>query len=433
MKLPLATAIMAVIASLASATSGPLHPVASPRLSDANVEPATSGATAPISAAESLGKLKLPHVLLDIEAPRYSPLLPLGTMFSSSGWPIVIRADASGNALGIATNSLPPLFPADHQTGYVVFTDPDGCLELPPPFDSNGTPCAGFPSDETYMEFTNDVDQVGLPDNAGNPGRRVALAVPADSGRPVFHSVGDLNGDNVLEQDDTEVGPSTGESVDDGFGYGADDDFPGLVLLTPVGNGLVLDADFNRPAHRVERNLAGFLNWVGYELASATRNTIVRAGMIVPYGLVAPLMKTDDCIGAIGASPPCTGPARFRIDGGPLMQAPGAVGPGPFTGTYPQMFNAQTYELRAFVVSGIAPSTLADLDNDGVVSARDATLAGYNVISNEKVVRFRQVHGTFCGGVVNVNVFFDDVDGNGFATDTIVCPAGPGQITKIPR
>ena len=47
--------------------------------------------------------------------------------------------------------------------------------------------------------------------------------------------------------------------------------------------------------------------------------------------------------------------------------------------------------------------------------------------------RFRQVHGTFCGGVANVNVFFDDVDGNGLATDTIVCPAGPGQITPIPR
>lgn len=374
-----------------------------------------------------------PLVKLDIEAPRYNPRLPLGTMFSSSGWPIIIRADASGDALGIATNALPPLFPAERQTGYVVFADPDGCLELPPPFDSAGTPCAGFPSDETYMEFTNDVDQAGLADNAGNPGRRVALAVPADSGRPVFHAVGDPNGDFVLEPVDVEVGPATGENVNDGFGYGADDDFPGLVLLTPVGNGLVLDADFNRPAYKVERNLAGFLQWVGYELSSATQNTVVHAGMIVPYGLVAPLMKTDDCIGALGASPPCTEPARFRVDGGPLTQIPGATGPGPFTGSYPLVFEAPTYELRAFIVSGVAPSTLADINHDGVVSARDATLAGYNVISNEEVVRFHQVHGTFCGGVVNVNVFFDDVDGNGFATDTIVCPAGPGRITPIPK
>jgi hypothetical protein len=285
------------------------------------------------------------------------------------------------------------------------------------------------------MEFTNDVDQAGLADETdkGTRERRAALAMPAVSGRPVFHAVGDSNNDFILDPVESAVGPSTGDSVDDGFGYGADDDFPGLVLLAPVGNGLVLDADFNRPAHRTQRNLAGFLQWVGYELSSATRNTVVRAGMIVPYGLVAPLMKTDDCIGPIGASPPCTAPARFRVDGGPLTQLPGAVTRGPFTETYPQVFNAPTYELRAFVVSGVAPSTLVDLNNDGIVTSRDATLAGYNVISNETVIRFRQVHGTFCGNVTAVNVFFDDVDGNGYATDTIVCPAGPGQITKIPR
>ena len=100
------------------------------------------------------------------------------------------------------------------------------------------------------------------------------------------------------------------------------------------------------------------------------------------------------------------------------------------------VFDALADPTRRAVIRALAdvgPSTLADLNNDGIVSARDATLAGYTVISNEKVVRFRQVHGSFCGGVANVNVFFDDVDGNGFATDTIVCPAGPGQITRIPR
>ena len=434
MKLPLVAAIAAVIAGLVSATTGPSNGMPSPRSSAEARHARPLATTRTAGSTTTSSKLKLPDVLLDIQAPRYSPLLPLGTMFSSSGWPIVISADANANALGIATNALPPVFPAEHQTGYVVFSDPDGCLELPSPFDGGGTPCAGFPSDETYMEFTNDVDQAGLVDEAdkGNRGRRAALADPAQSGRPVFHSVGDVGG--VLGPVDAQVGPDTGESVDDGFGYGADDDFPGLVLLTPVGNGLVLDADFNRPAHKVERNLAGFLQWVGYELSSATRNTVVRAGMIVPYGLVAPLMKTDDCVGGTAASPGCNEPARFRIDGGPVTQVAGETGPDPFTGTYPPIFEARTYELRAFVVSGVAPSTLADLNNDGVVSARDATLAGYNVISNEKVVRFRQVHGSFCGGVPGgVNVFFDDVDGNGRVIDTIVCPAGPGQITRIPR
>jgi hypothetical protein len=438
MNLPLASAIaVALLAGLATAASSRTPPATSLH-APASEAARTTAAPSPRPASTRAGmkaKLKLPYVLLDIEAPRYSPLLPLGTMFSSSGWPIVIRADASGNALGIATNALPPVFPAEHQTGYVVFADPDGCLELPFPFDSGGTPCAGLASDETYMEFTNDADQAGIPDEAdkGNRGRRTALADPAQSGRPVFHSVGDPNVDYVLDPVDASVGPATGDDVDDGFGYGADDDFPGLVLLTPVGNGLVLDADFDRPAYKVQRNLAGFLQWVGYELSSATRNTVVRAGMIVPYGLVAPLMKTDDCIGGTAVTPACSEPARFRVDGGPSMQLPGATGPGPFTGNYPPVFEAPTYELRAFIVSGVAPSTLADINHDGIVSARDATLAGYDVISNEKVVRFHQLHGTFCGNVNAANVFFDDVDGNGRATDTIVCPAGPGQITRIPR
>ena len=48
----------------------------------------------------------------------------------------------------------------------------------------------GKPSDETYMEFTNDIDQVGVADAVGNPALRAALGDPAQTGQPVFNDLG---------------------------------------------------------------------------------------------------------------------------------------------------------------------------------------------------------------------------------------------------
>lgn len=399
-------------------------------------------------------------VNLDIEAPKYHPDLPLGIMFSS-GWPIVFKAVARADALGIAMDAQPSEYPTIEETGYVVFADPDGCLALPEPFivgynypgvpnpanpcpvydfDPDNDPSTPPPppprpaSDETYLEFGNDVDQVGVVDASGNLGRSAALATPAQSGEPGFISAGDPDNNQVLDQVVVQVGPETGASVADGVGYGADDDLPGLVLLVPHGVGLVLDQNFNRPTVKEQRNLAGFLNWTGYELKSAVGSTVIHAGMVVPYGLVAPLMQTDDCVGFTSGSPTCSENERIRVDGGPIVAAPTAQGLPGLQGNYPEIFGGQTYELRAFLVSGVAPSTLADANGDGKVSASDAVLAGYKVISDEAVTLLRQYHGNYCGGIsFTQQTFFADFDGNGRVLNSIVCPAGPGQITRPPQ
>jgi hypothetical protein len=191
-----------------------------------------------------------------------------------------------------------------------------------------------------------------------------------------------------------------------------------------------LNADFSRPAIRQQRNLAGFLNTVAYELNDPDGSTTLTASMVVPHGLIAPLMKIDDCVGTV-LSDHCDGGSRYSIDGGPIVTAPVST---TVQSLYPQVFNSLPYyEVRAFVVSGVAPSVLSDGNGDGAVTASDATLAGYNVISNEEVVRVRQYHGEICGGVPFLDVFYADLDGNGRAIAYLVCPAGPGQITKPPR
>jgi hypothetical protein len=413
---------------------------AAPSDDAATAMPAASSLPGPVSAAAR--PEPAPLVRLDVEVPRYNPKQPLPLMFSS-GWPIVFKATTSQNALGIAMDMQPSEFPTLGESGYVVFADPDGCLALPEPFvvaygagscppynpDPDGNPDTPPPpeprpdSDEVYLEFANDTDQVGVDDDAGHLGRSAALGDPATSGEP---RVREFNG--TVAGNLRAVGPATGGTSDDGVGYGADDDLPGLVLLSPHGVGIVFDGEtFNRVAPLTQRNLAGFLDWVGYELRAATGTTIVHAGMVVPYGLVAPLMQSDDCIGDAA----CDDPARYRLDGGPLVVSTNS---STFQFNYPPLFQQVTYELRAFLVSGVAPSQLADANGDGVVTAADAQLAGHAVISNEVVFRLRQFHGNYCGGIsFTQQTFFADFDGNGMALGTIVCPAGPGLITRPPN
>ena len=433
MNFPLRAALLAALAAglglAANSARQPLPPSQSLRQGDA--DPMLQSDVRVYATTAKPTPKPVPLVKLDIESPTYNPTLPYGVMFSS-GWPLVIRAVGSPAALGIATNALPSLFPGIHQTGYLVFQNPDNCLELPPPFVDAGLPCAGLPSDETYMEFTNDVDIVGVADevDTGNPGRAAALADPVLSGDPIFTGDGDINNDQILDPVQVAVGPDTGDATADGVGLGADEDFPGLVLLSPTGVGLVLNNNFTRPSIRQQRNLAGFLNAVGYELNDPNGSTTLSASMVMPHGLIAPIMKIDDCVGTF-VTYHCDGGSRYQIDGGPLVTA--SINAN-VQSLYPQVFNSVPYyELRAFVVSGVAPSVLSDMNGDGIVTATDATLAGYNVISNEEVIRVRQYHGDICGGVPLRNVFYADFDGNGRVLSSFVCPAGPGQISVPPK
>ena len=425
----LSLSALTALAALAASTDAPRSVRPDGLAVVAQAHGVRSPAAADTATASGTSSRNGPLVRLDIVSPLYRPPLPYGIEFAS-GWPLVIRAVGSPTALGIATNAAPQQFPGIGQTGYLVLRDPDACLELPPPFFRGEPPCSTDDSDETYVEFTPGSDATGVHDEGGNPGRLLALADPLESGEPRFDGVGDTNNDQILDPVETPVGPATGGVLSDGVGYGADDDLPGLVLLSPVGPGLVLNADFTRPATLTQRNLAGFLGQVGYELNDPHRSTSFTASMLVPNGLFMPVLKVDGCVGT-PTSGVCDGATRYQVDGGPLRQDRGNIS---VQALYPQLVNARPYyEIRAFLVSGIAPSTLADLNHDGRVTAADARLAGYNVISNEDIARVRQYATDICTGVPLANVVYADFDGNGVATSIFVCPAGPGQITRPPQ
>jgi hypothetical protein len=199
----------------------------------------------------------------------------------------------------------------------------------------------------------------------------------------------------------------------DGKGWGADDDAPGVVLLSNTGPGVVLDQNFNFPAGpRQLRNLAGFLTSVAWEMNDSVKHSDVVLHMNVPNGLFKPVVQLDTCVGIV-SNGVCPGGQLFRVDGGPLATSITNLGDKVTT-------------LRIFVVNGTAPSVLSDLDGNGVVDSKDAVLAGYSLISREATLRFRTFNQDEILG------FIVDLDGN-HAAPAPPLPAGGGQVSPIPR
>jgi hypothetical protein len=386
----------------------------------------------------------------------------------ATGWPLTLRLSSNGE-LGIGRPFVTPYFPQFGDFGFIVFADPDGC----PSFDALNAPCPGG-VDETMLEFWPDMDRAGISNPHGNVERLIALTESGGGGSPkvlVFDPNTGLNnllvrygpyvgGDDTLalrcvggrlaiypgepclsDADCTSGGTCRQVPLEaDGFGYGADDDVPGLALFSDTGVGLVLDQSFNPGQPRQSRNLAGLVHSVAYELNDATSKTSVQVHLNVPgsrtvtlplsagpfipavspLGLFTPAVLADFCVGD-PQSCNILGAGLVRIDGGPLTAMTVAEVAG--------YLNSRVVTLRAFVVNGTAPSVLTDLNGDGVVGAKDAVLAGYSLLSGEKAFR---IVGFYDGEMFELFLPYD-FDGNGKTVGAVAAPKGPGTTTIVPR
>ena len=344
-----------------------------------------------------------------------------------SGWPLGLRLSAN-NELGMATDHFN--FPPPGVKGFLVFEDPDGCLSitsLAAALSPQGAPLCPV-LDETFLEFTPDRDMAGMEDQSGNAQMREALV--GDS--PTILAWGESAYDR-----EKMYGPGTGGDVSDGYGAGADDDVPGLVLLADRGFGVELDegcdpADPDCGRTGFARNLAGFFDSVAYELNDATRRTNITLHMNVPSRLFEPLQLIDTCV---GTPEDCELSPLVRIDGADAMSVAALTEQSGLS--YQEMLQDLTITLRAFVVKGIAPARLSDMDGDGVIGAGDAEFEGYTLLSGEAFLEFRIIYNEFGPGFGNSaitpgNFYWVDLDGNG-GEPVLTIPGGPGRITRIPR
>ncbi len=136
----------------------------------------------------------------------------------------------------------------------------------------------------------------------------------------------------------------------------------------------------------------------------------------------------DPCIGDIATCTE-TGLGMMRVDGG-AAQPVGKSDPSLIS---IDLLNQGEFTVTAFVVSGDAPDTLSDMNNDTVVNAVDASMAGYDVISNELSFTVLQYDQLDCFGGGGFNYFFFDLDANNSVAATKVCPTGPGRFERPPR
>jgi hypothetical protein len=347
--------------------------------------------------------------------------------YAASGWPMSLTMTIREPFLGIETiaGDRYPSQIADQIPGSgpnegpfrIVYNDPDGCQSLSrTPIAGGACPEFGAPSapiDERNVEFAPGVSVPGTPDNAADSetGPTIPILAPIGfSGQQYF-------------------GPDAG-SRSDGYGYGPSWRMPGLVLLSNVGIGIISDSNFDRSPTRQCRNLAGFLNSVSLTLNNGDGRSSLHMHTNVPPELFSPIALVDRDVTAL---PACPGDSELiRFESGPAQCMTRAE----IDAAYDRNVN-----VRAVVVSlddigrRKAPRTVTDFNGNGVCDAGDLRLAGYRVVSNTALIRFRQLHqnDTWDFGYP----FPADLDGNGTAglalRFTEIIPSARGGRLLAPR
>lgn len=372
-----------------------------------------------------------PPVRLSIQAPD-------GGFFQGqitpTGWALVLRAEVPGS---VAIVEAPEEAPSGRREA-IVFSDPDGCLDLSHfPITNAGQPyetCAGGP-DERFLEFTTErFDTFDIVDtNTGNFQVRAKLVDDAFApGVPLNKPYFKNTAGNIVPV----PRPMTGGALIDGYGFGPDDDIPGLVLMANLGAARVFDENFNRPT-RMVRNLAGFVTSVAQELLTRRDGSALTISMHVPAGVFEPIAMFDLDVDAPDVD------YQRRLESGPVRSFTFSTPPATqdellfeITSSYSPYF----LDLRAVIVEGVAPTFIEDANGDGRFTAADLTKMGFRVISNEaelrNVVEFdvlvtQTLSGRTCPPAT---LLYVDLDGNG-RDGAINCQGsgGAARIRRLPR
>ena len=286
----------------------------------------------------------------------------------------------------------------------LVISDPDDCLEFdlghptyPGAFDGA---CANSLADEVYFAFRSDpndrsgvtdIDQCDFlieqprlqddpPTTSPEDSNKAYLLAPdqafPDGSPPIARSMGPLTG---------------GQTIGDCYGYGQDEDLPGLVVMVDVGAARVFDQNFDTievaPGVRRIRNLAGFTSTVTRELQDRLGRSHVVAHMQVERGMLEPLVAFD--ARTAPASPFIGATFHRRIDSGPVETFSWVTQP---TSDYSAaeleellatLPDGTSVKIRAVLVEGPAPAYIDDLDQNGKFTINDLVLMGHTPLSNQ--------------------------------------------------
>lgn len=372
-----------------------------------------------------------------------------------SGWPLEFKIEPISPDNYCLAHLGPSRLPTvGTQVAMVYKGDVQNCTDFPHYWRRRDA-SSNIPGGLKAVEFTPDSDQVGVLDSAGR--QVVRNRIEDFSNYPTFSFDGQstLVGP-ILYPPANELPRSASDSVRDGIGYGANDDLPGLVIISDVGPGVLFESDLGlagdvtlrekTPAQR--RNLAGLFTDVNFVHKPRTESSpeqvsYISTRMNVPSGLFEPIILWDPCYenadaratpfrrshpdwsfdGPLGRS--CNdgqGGVRAVLveDSGndsinSVIQAwPNYPDKSQYNQPYPHQM---TVTLRAVLVNGDAPDIINDCNGDGVVSVSDLKVkcnGWQTLISNEIyfriTIRNSYIH---CGGFQE-DIVYVDFDGNGY-------------------
>ena len=323
----------------------------------------------------------------------------------SGQWALVLEFEVQG-AVGIVDDGIDKGI----NNSALILRDPDGCINMQG-WIAPGNPlnpiegCTG-PVDETFVRFTPDpLDTPGVSDTSGNTGIiDLQNALQDDAYDP--GNLANLNRqyfDNGFGGAPSAfVGVGTEDATAnpiDGYGYGVNDDFPGLYIWADIGTGRVTDEsldfvpDPDTTANKL-RNMAGLVNGVFYtQLANWDRTSIV-AVLNVDRGVLEPIIHFDFIDVNMDFGESSVGFLR-SIDGGPVetILFPDST-PRDQDAAYEEVFaSLEPFEviLRVAVVEGNAKPFIQDLDFNGKFNRRDIEMMGHTLLSDVQRYRVRAI------------------------------------------
>ena len=335
-----------------------------------------------------------PPVTLRIHGPRSGDT---GVMVTT-GWSFKISLDVE-NAVAFAWN------PEARPSQALIYDDPDGCLDMR---DFNGSVpeplerfCGSTMQDESFILFHPDRDDPGVTELGFDVATRCGHLVDSDASvanlaesTKQMLNLGLPFGSDTMTEQLTDVGPRTGpfridpsvpDTTYDCYGYGADDDIPGLVIMADIGAARVTDFEGNDTGSvRRIRNMAGLVSEVGYEYLDKKGRSAITATITVTRGMfetinvfdtdvsdpaVDFMMKIDDAapvpMNYVGTPTSLADTARELVGATPLVDE----------------------KARFVLVDGVAPNFIDDLNEDGKFTVADLELMGYTPLSNQKRLR----------------------------------------------
>ena len=248
-----------------------------------------------------------------------------------------------------------------------MFQDPDGCIDMRHfPIINAGTPyedCSG--PDESFIEFTTErFDNFDVADaHTGNFQVRDSLVDDA------FAPGALLNKPYLRNTAGSIVAvprPQTGGDLKDGFGYGPDDDLPGLVIMANIGAARAFDENFDAVPGGVIRNMGGFINSVSQELLTKRGGSAITAWMQMIAGMVEPIALVDLDVDAAGVD------YLRRLESGPVQAFQFIAPPqndDDILFEISSSYSPFELELRVVLVEGVAPTFIHDKNHDGRFTA----------------------------------------------------------------